>query len=1682
MKILSTIIFSVCLLQTNSKSFRGILNAVTPDQDPHEIAPPGESFIDPTHQGDIPHAAARGASVIETAFVIQDALASGLRKEFGFLQESITKFADGDGFVREGIPFCNGLREATEIFIKNEIPAGYSSFTSELAANDGFGRIMPIVAEQQICGKSGCEEGSFVALIANRISSLGYYVTHSDICAARTDVSIPDTQIKTARTCKLESNSVVRRSWACPDTAYVNNNDLFQMNTLCFEGNYDSNACSKIKATFAFPNEDPSIKYICNYDTIEQVCFVRNEIMNNIGCVEKVSERIDNDFEFVHSDAHCGSEGIYNRASGACDDLCLYGKMNTVDKTCEDICSSGITPEDGVCQDGSNLITGGDYIEGGSVINATDIVESYGNAVRRHTSYGVIANGPTETTDKTYVTGVVDGGGCRTLRQYAAALNGNAQINAFRDKGVLEAKNNWNNIINQARSYLEAYAEISTNFYEMSLKIFPFIEYEEFDECQIGTTELQDSDYGARESPRCDNLDSTRDKLNSMPLSSQAIRRSKCFCRMGQMGPVWENEDEQYEFDEIYLHVDDTKIQDHCIKIVNLESAYQYCKSDLTETSRWKEVLRDLEPSYSALYTTKETSKATKEEIEAAKTKMFDQLEKTMPLVKHGYEPNCGRLITSHTGGPTNRTDMFSNKGANCLPFAKLNEIIYRLEFETSRLETGKVRNSAFERFADGLCRTRDKLDNTYYSFRQLAYKWDHPIDTDGHGAMATPVSSSLVDHWVNYRVDADIKGAQNRLKGNDDRDKLYWRYVADGISDSSDKVRTPMCFVDWTNELAGSTARKDFKGSSYDDPYELFLREVREAEFNVNVALAAKSRAISENGLIWDAIETDLTSVDTNRLSWDIAIEVAEHFMRIVTTDDNDDSVDSDDVGADKDEGELPNAMATGSAYSRDTNDEDANREAAIAALNKLNYEEAQIAIDMQNTALQALLSSRKETALLETDLLKVNRQLTYINNRISKMVSGSRPREERAERGGLSSSGPISDSDTAFLKAFGDATGSGGDATGTSSGEFWNDATGGAGGSSLPPSYIPPSTTIDNVAHCDSTPYACTDGGDNCAFLFGENIVLTSGQMTEIMTGSHKHCCFDTESSLPTTMTSSTETCAINTGVEYWYTLKAYWELIKTEVLSKIQLQQSTCIIIPQRLDAPVLITKRTINGGSIENVFLGEISHINQLFNFVLEAGESISFSARTGASLDDESKLIVFCGGNEYGSVDIIGLEETIVNDATAAASGVPLVSGLGEQCYVREMSSDISLWSQNDTSGVEWRVTGHNGTDYNTLAFNTEDTLFMGTWTKIYDVNSEILPESLYIEIDHVFDRSTFFEVMCSCMVGTTCTKELYAVPDVNLQNVDIYTETRIIEIPTEWTEVHLQIFGDKINGAKHENLCSGITSDMNIGDRIQVWNGAPASSTVTERDITRASGDFDQGDLLCDIVHTGISGDGKCFFDYGPQGSIFLDGDAPEFNVVMTRGSESSNNKPIIGINCQGLDGSISLVPSDSEMGPTMFERIMLTEQSTTFNNLETVSRTNFCADFTCTNLKKQSLQMYGDGSVCCVGNNVETNFIIIGGNVVTEANTPDLVEHMFSKDEISTIGNNMEDSQDTMLKALGAELKAFSSVNNIKVFRGSSSGTLTVTTDASVATPVYVVYNDKYVKIINTDDHTITA
>merc|ERR1712166_586588 len=45
--------------------------------------------------------------------------------------------------------------------------------------------------------------------------------------------------------------------------------------------------------------------------------------------------------------------------------------------------------------------------------------------------------------------GITPKNNCKSLRQYVAALNGLAQINAFRDKGILEGNEIWGALIKQ---------------------------------------------------------------------------------------------------------------------------------------------------------------------------------------------------------------------------------------------------------------------------------------------------------------------------------------------------------------------------------------------------------------------------------------------------------------------------------------------------------------------------------------------------------------------------------------------------------------------------------------------------------------------------------------------------------------------------------------------------------------------------------------------------------------------------------------------------------------------------------------------------------------------------------------------------------------------------------------------------------------------------------------------------------------------------------------------------------------------------------------------------------------------------------------------------------------------------------------------------------------------------------
>tara|TARA_B110001452_G_scaffold267644_1_gene278791 strand:- start:8396 stop:11029 length:2634 start_codon:yes stop_codon:yes gene_type:complete len=834
-------------------------------QDPHHIAGETNATVH-THVGDVAHRQADGPTIEATAFVLQRELANGMRKDFNFIREAMMVFAGPDGFVREGIIFCNpkGVSAADLSTAGVAAPPGsYNPRTTSLTPNDGFGDLLNVTAEETICGNKNCEEGSFVNILSNRIRSLGYHATHEDICSARVETTLSSSIVPQARTCKLAYNPTARKVRACKKTAYDDQRDFFQMNEKCYQVN-EKNDCEDIV--------DSNNDQMCTFDTYENLCHV----------------------SYTYIIANMTTE-----------------------------CPKDKTSEDVVLETSSD----------------------YANEVRRVMAYSVKTHGPVLTTDKAYVTGVTDGLGCRSLRQYVAAINGMAQINSFRDTGIIEGGEYWHESIRETRSYIESYADILNDFYHTSTKIFPLIEFEDVEECPVGNVEINTFNLGLEIAPLCDNSNfATRTKLNTMSFEAQTLARSECFCRMGQLStnngrlpagcdagtpvgdPVTscdgtcdsgglndakdgcvdeaatftaghftgeETDDivdstEMYEADEVYLIYDDSQLLSKCNSVQSLESVYHYCKSSYTETRIWKDVLEDLEPNLAQI-------KHHRQHIDPQN--MIRQMQKTMNLVSSSYAPTCGRLITSSI-----EEHMYSNKGGNCVPFEKLNEILYRLEYETSAAESGKIRGDQFTKFKDGLCKIENKLENTYYTFRQLAYQWDHAMKkTDLSRMRSKPVTKNTIATWENYKRDQDVH-AENVA------DRLYWR---DAVAQT-----IPMCFVDWVHEITGDSTVYDAAGTVYEDPYSLFAREIEEAIFNVDIAKQTKLETVKDHELLWAAIEEELTSMESDRLNYQISLGLAKHFMRIVTTDSDDNAVDNTDLHADGAQSETPNEItaATGS------------------------------------------------------------------------------------------------------------------------------------------------------------------------------------------------------------------------------------------------------------------------------------------------------------------------------------------------------------------------------------------------------------------------------------------------------------------------------------------------------------------------------------------------------------------------------------------------------------------------------------------------------------------------------------------------------------------------------------------------------------------------------------------------
>ena len=555
------------------------------------------NFTAPTHYGDTKHARAVDGSLQSTTNIIHDQLMNGLRQEFDFLHKSITGGGDTEGFVREGIVFCgrtfddNGAqREDGNL----AIPSAFSTDTTSLAVDDGYGGTEAMsVDEKTLCRNNACEEGSFVSTVANRVRSIGYHITHSDICDAKATVAW---NVNPILTCQLNGYNGVNA--AEPDSHFESYS-------------YDANAAGS-GDTWLERRVD---------------CYKRSEI----GCTDDCS---------------------WN-AQGFCAPSQSWIDVNVVDKKYT------------ISRDASTA-TGG--------LSA--------NEVRRETAYQDLAG--QSVTDKVFVTGVeADLTGseplnnCKSLRQYVAALNGLAQINAFRDLGILEGENVWNSLIEEIRQNFNSIAVILNDYYDESTKLFPLIEFEDAESCPMGVTEFDATkDKGTEASPLCTQTDyDTIVKLNVQGEQAQGILRGNCFCRQDPAGT-----DSLKEADQIYLEYNTTRIETRC-QANSAAGASEnwgikgYCGVGDKDDDSWKRFLKELEPVAHKIKVFSGDAAA-----------IYTKLKNTLKLVDDdNYEPTCGRLVSTKKDFAT------ANKGGNCLPFRKLNEVLYRLELDTSNEEQGDL-------------------------------------------------------------------------------------------------------------------------------------------------------------------------------------------------------------------------------------------------------------------------------------------------------------------------------------------------------------------------------------------------------------------------------------------------------------------------------------------------------------------------------------------------------------------------------------------------------------------------------------------------------------------------------------------------------------------------------------------------------------------------------------------------------------------------------------------------------------------------------------------------------------------------------------------------------------------------------------------------------------------------------
>jgi len=530
-----------------------------------------------------------------------------------------------------------------------------------------------------------------------------------------------------------------------------------------------------------------------------------------------------------------------------------------------------------------------DTVAGHEAINAKAAeniaAETSINGIRRAMRYSLSGEVSVQTTDYAYFTGCKSGE-CLSLRQMFAALNGNAQISAFRDLGMEEASAYWSDQIKSIKTYLQSLADTFTDFRPHSIDIFPFIENEEIVGCPMGEIAHATGETGSDTQPLCYELAMTKTKLNEQSRDGQFISRGECVCRNGPLSDDITNITtdttelditSEVEADYIYLYYD----MPSSIDCATLPTSVQtYCNSADWHGGDWEETLLALIPSATTTRTKIfpkhsingiATTHAERElEISTRRQAIEDALTNTLPAT---LDTSCGRIINADSGVRSGaKALLVSNKGGNCFPFPKMHEIFFRLEFETSEQGTGSYNGA---NVLTGLP-LGDKLDQRFcaekvadieLSFRQLAYRFKN---------------SATANKGQQLKNDDDFSGSATST------DLDYLVYTNENTTDSSgNEVARPFCVVNWLQEF-GVRKLEDSSGKLYDDPFELQRSEVDEAVFNTELAQSTKSKVITDNILIWKAIRKELTTASDGNILDDIAQRAAQHYLYVVSTDED--------------------------------------------------------------------------------------------------------------------------------------------------------------------------------------------------------------------------------------------------------------------------------------------------------------------------------------------------------------------------------------------------------------------------------------------------------------------------------------------------------------------------------------------------------------------------------------------------------------------------------------------------------------------------------------------------------------------------------------------------------------------------------------------------------------------------